>query len=355
MKKYSLSVVLTAIFAVAVFGFVSCDAVIGVSGKNTAVNAESTGVAERLNVEIFFTENTGKSLGVESDTTPVSYKYQAVCLSNSSAYGSKESLTDLETEDDKAKITLAPGTWNITICGFNGSGGLVVRGESGTVNLSSASRQVEIVLTDADGEADSRVNFTLGAPQVENGQVEIKFGKSVSEVFGKSSPDKTLTQFVSGEDAFSEREGFLKFSDTLNIKSGTYIMQVLYTDSVSKISGQIVGFKAVEKTPVEISGNFDYGLYVNPDIGIEIKPTMLSVELSGDAPHFTANVLTSGTDNLTYTWIVNGDEILADETGKTLAWTPEECGFYNITCIVSGKVGHDTLYGFGYGTYEKRS
>ena len=343
------------LYAAAVFAFVSCDGLVGGSMDDIVESYTGSAVPdsnESVELSVVF-DTQAKSLSVVGNTEISSYKYTALCLSNPLAYGAKESLTELEVLQGKAKITVAPGMWNISIYGYNSDGGLVVEGSSGSVSISPATKTVSISLSDANGASSSSVRFSLGAPKVDGGVVNVKYASTLSALLGKQAADRVINEYVDNCDFEGTREGYARFSDNMTIPAGTYIMQILYMDGSSKISGQILGFKAVEKTVTEVKGNFDYGRYVMPDFDIGIEPTMLEVELSGTAPAYTAQVKTSGVEDLTYSWIVNGDECLEGETGATLSWAPPECGVYNITCIVSGKVGGKTLYGFGYGVYTK--
>lgn len=327
--------------------FISCDMLIETesASRNNAVPK-----ANELEVTLNFKQNSSKGLSVKNNLIPVTYKYTAICKTNPNAVGVQTKQTELQITEGQAKLSLIPGIWEISVYCYNSDGGLLLKGSSGEKTLTTESKDIVITCVDANGTDKACVTFIIGAPCVTNGQVEIRYapvGKSLPR-----SPQLVITDGIEGFSSTIPIDGIARFTTALNLVPDTYVMQILYSDGVSDISGQFFVLKAVSNTLIKILGDFDYGEYINQNFDISINPVKCDVVLFGSAFDLTAQIQTENVEFISYAWYVNG-KLVEGQIGNTLNYVSERLGKYSITCVASGFINGCETYGYATVEYEK--
>lgn len=333
--NFFVAVVLIVICAV----FVSCN--------NSPLSNEGTQGRDIVSVSLSPDKAvTSRALAASSDTTISSFKYKAESTP-SGLYGEQTTFADLTVDAGKASIELEAGSWTITIQGYNAKGGLLAEGVV-TENISKTKNSITCKLvakTNTTGTA--QVKFDLGVPTLVNGSLDIQY-KLISGASFTSMNTASFTKTVGQSSGGTALSNYTRYVDntTLKLAPGNYLMSVAYKDGTEVISGQMLAFRVVEDTDVNITGTLTAGEYITVDIDVETEATTIDLSLAGSVSSqtFTATVSTADVTDLSYTWYIG--VTAQSSTAATMNFKPTNPGTYNITCIATGKLNGELICGF---------
>ncbi len=277
----------------------------------------SSGDTVEVSMMVGFPDEMQKSISASANNSPTGnisyYKYTAVPAWSSSQYG-----TVTGTQAEPAAFTngmlrkFAPGYWRITVIGYDEEDNAVFNGQ---ISCYINAQTHEIIINFHGGNENGYLHFDVDIPMIsEQSTVTLKYGK-----YGD-----TPSEFTSFDTA-DNQDGTKKYTTTIGLPVGFYILQLDYSDPVINYSyGETIVAEVISEVTNDISGNFSFGIMV------PYNNEIITQAASGGYDVFFCPSVPDPNSLVPYIWCVNSKVI---KSGNSNIFVREQTGgSYIVTC-----------------------